>query len=403
MNKLNHNIRRICIVGDRSGKGGRDRISGILRYCAQTPNWILDVILVEMTDACQRLVSSLETTPPDAIILLTSKRKILSTLIDTAKKCKLSCHILSIDIPDHLLAGLRRDISLMLDDAQIAKAAAKLLIQRGHSNFAYVGYRQESEHSDVRERTLREIAQAEGFSFSHFKTRFTKNSGSEILRLAEWLKTLPVPCGIISYYDYLSRDIIDACRLARLNVPEQIAVIGVDNDISLCEATQPSLSSILPDFDGGAFRAAEELDLIMNGDSRPRETIRRSYGVKSIVERNSTIDLRGGGRLVAVASEFIRNHLNEPISVSQIAAYCNTSRRLLEIRIREILGTSLRRHIETMRMNNVRVLLSETRLSLQEISNRTGFGSQSYLAARFKKKFGCSMRTFRAAKAVAER
>ena len=396
MRRESGNIRRVCVIGNRSGKGGRDRLSGILRYSSQTPNWILDVILVEMTDAGPRLTATLANTPPDAIVLLTSEHKIVSALTDAAKRGLLTCLVIAIDVPPSLLSGLRVALSLRLDDAEIAKSAARLLIQRGHSNLAYVGYRQEHEHSDVRENTLAAIARADGLAFSSFEARSRRNaSGNEILRLAEWLKTLPVPCGVVAYYDYLSRDIIDACRLARLDVPEQIAVIGVDNEISLCEAIQPSLSSILPDFEGGAFDAARELDALMNARRRPKATICRTYGVKAIVERNSTVDLRGGGRLIAVACEYMRNHAAEPMSVGQIARYCHVSRRLLEIRAREILGTSVREYVENLRMDNVRRLLTETRLPLQEISYRAGFKSQAYLSARFKRRFGCSMRNYR--------
>ena len=107
MGNENGKIRRVCVIGNRSGKGGRDRLSGVLRYSAQTPNWILDVILVEMTDACSRLASTLNKTPPDAIILLTSERKILSVLLDAAKQGLPKCHILTIDVPAFLLQGLR--------------------------------------------------------------------------------------------------------------------------------------------------------------------------------------------------------------------------------------------------------------------------------------------------------
>ena len=396
MDKGNGKIRRVCVIGNRSGKGGRDRLSGILRYSAQTPNWILDVILVEMRDAGSRLASTLVNTPPDAIVLLTTERRILSVLTDAANKGLLTCRILAIDIPQSLLTDLRIDLALRLDDAEVAKSAARLLIQRGHSNLAYVGYRQEHEHSDVRENTLTAIAQADGLRYSSFEARSRRNTAdNEILRLAEWLKTLPIPCGVITYYDYLSRDVIDACRLARLDVPEQIAVIGVDNEISLCEAVQPSLSSILPDFECGAFEAARELDALMSERRRPKATLYRTYGVKSVVERNSTIDLRGGGRLITTACEYIRNHANQPLNVDQIAAYCRVSRRLLEIRAREILGKSVREHIESVRMNNVRNLLVETRIPLQEIAFRTGFKTQAYLAARFKTMFGLSMRDYR--------
>lgn len=395
MDNGKNRIRRVCVIGNRSGKGGRDRLSGVLRYSAQTPNWILDVILVEMTDACSRLASTLSKTPPDAIILLTSERRILSVLLDAAKQGLPKCHILTIDVPAFLLQGLRIDLSVLLDNAEIAKSSARLLIQRGHANLAYVGYRQEHEHSDVRETTLAEIARADGLTFSSFEARSRRNAGDEILRLSEWLRTLPIPCGIVTYYDYLSRDVIDACRLARLEVPEQVAIIGVDNEISLCEATQPSLSSVLPNFEGGAFDAAGELDTLMESRRRPAATINRTYGVKAIVERNSTIDLRGGGRLITTACEYIRNHASEPLNVDRIATYCRVSRRLLELRSREILGTSIREHIESIRMNNVRNLLSETRIPLQEVAFRTGFKTQAYLAARFKALFGRSMRDYR--------
>ena len=127
----------------------------------------------------------------------------------------------------------------------------------------------------------------------------------------------------------------------------------------------------------------------------PRTDIVRTYGVKSVIERASTQDLRGGGRLVTLACEFMRLHAGEKIDVDSVAKAQKVSRRTLEMRFREIMnegvGEVLRRH----RLERVCSLLKETHRSISDISYDSGFASPTHLKAAFKKAYGKTMGEWR--------
>ena len=199
----------------------------------------------------------------------------------------------------------------------------------------------------------------------------------------------------MAYSDTRAQTVLDACRMAHLRVPEQIQLVGVDNEIEICENMQPTLTSILPDFDGGGYLAAQLLDDILSRRKRPRKPVNLAYGVKEVVIRASTQDLKGGGRLVTLAREFIRLQAHEMITVADIAAHLNVARRTLEMRFREILGNGVAEVLRRERLNRVARLLRETDRSISDIAYDSGFASPTHLMAAFKQFTGMTMKEWR--------
>ena len=284
---------------------------------------------------------------------------------------------------------IRSSLDIRLDDDAIARTSMELLVRRGFANFAYVGYALEPQHSNARREAIRRIAEGSGSSFA------STDDADDIVRLSEWLTELPRPCGVMTYYDMRARDVLDACRLARLDVPGQIAIIGSDNDTGLCEATQPTITSVHPDFEGGAYDGAAEFDKIIRRKPLPARTVTMTYGIRDVVERASTRDLRGGGLLVSKATAFIRLNAMRPIKVGDIANHCRVSIRLLELRFKAILNHGVRDEIENVRLANVKQMLHETDLSIKEIGYLCGFLSPACLCAVFRRKFDKSPQVWR--------
>ena len=382
-------MRRICIIADRSGKGGRDRLSGVLRYGSRTPDWTMEVILIGQGDAEARIRTTFNERPPDALVLLTDDRKTLQFIESSQRKGLFTGGVMVMDTQLTAVDHIRSDLDIRLDDYAVARASMELLVRRGFANFAYVGFASEPQHSNTRRDAIRQIAEGRGFSF------VATDDADDIVRLSDWLKDLPRPCGVITYYDMRARDVLDACRLARLDVPGQIAIIGSDNDTGLCEATQPTITSVHPDFEGGAYEGAAEFDRIIRSSRLPKRTVSMTYGIRDIVERASTRDLRGGGLLVSMATAFIRLNAMRPIKVGDVATHCRVSLRLLELRFKAILGHGVRDEIENVRLANVKQMLHETDLSIKEIGYHCGFQSPACLCAVFKRKFGKSPQVWR--------
>ncbi len=382
-------MRRICIIADRSGKGGRDRLSGVLRYGSRTPDWTMEVILIGQCDAEARIRTTFKDRPPDALVLLADDRKAMRFIESAQREGLFTGGVMIMDAQSDSAGRIRSSLDIRLDDDAIARTSMELLVRRGFANFAYVGYALEPQHSNARREAIRRIAEGSGSSFA------STDDADDIVRLSEWLTELPRPCGVMTYYDMRARDVLDACRLARLDVPGQIAIIGSDNDTGLCEATQPTITSVHPDFEDGAYDGAAEFDKIIRRKPLPARTVTMTYGIRDVVERASTRDLRGGGLLVSKATAFIRLNAMRPIKVGDIANHCRVSIRLLELRFKAILNHGVRDEIENVRLANVKQMLHETDLSIKEIGYLCGFLSPACLCAVFRRKFGKSPQVWR--------
>jgi LacI family transcriptional regulator len=187
--------------------------------------------------------------------------------------------------------------------------------------------------------------------------------------------------------------VLDTCPRPAITLTEENRRIGVDNDETICENTRPSLSSVLPDFEGGGYLAAELLDRLMRAPSR--KAVRLTYGVKRVVHRLSSLDIRVSSPLAATALEFIRLNACAGITVTDVARRLNVSRRFAEIHFREARGHSILEEIQRQRLDRVRALLRETDLPIGEIGARCGYGTETYLKALFKARFGITMRDYR--------
>jgi LacI family transcriptional regulator len=211
--------------------------------------------------------------------------------------------------------------------------------------------------------------------------------------LRRWLKALPKPIGILACYDIRGLQILDACRGAGLAVPDEVAVIGVDNDELLCELAAPPLSSVMPNTHRTGYEAAALLDRMMAGKRvAPVAHLIAPLGVAS---RQSTDVLAIDDREIARAVQFIREQACGGINVGDVLRAVPLSRRVLEQRFQKLLGHTPREEILHVRLNRVKQLLIETDLSLYLIAERTGFEHVEYLSVVFKRETGRTPSGFR--------
>jgi|SRR5579883_1424617 len=211
--------------------------------------------------------------------------------------------------------------------------------------------------------------------------------------IRDWLASLPKPAGVFACYDGCGQQLLEICRYFDFKVPEDIAVVGVDNDELLCELATPSMSSAIPNtFRTGAC-AAEILDRMMQGEDIPG----RKYSIEplGVRKRVSTDVLAVEDRHVAAAIAFIRQKAHENIRVEDVLRCVPLSRRVLEARFRHALNRTPHEEILRTRTNAVRQLLLETDMSLSEISEALGIDHPEYLSAFFKKQTGLAPREYR--------
>ena len=280
------------------------------------------------------------------------------------------------------------------DDEQIARLAADHLLERGFTRFAFCGDARFN-WSVWRERLFAARLRAAGHGCACYRTAGPPGDvAAEARSLARWLRGLPKPVGIMAGYDIRGQQVLDACRREGLLVPDEVAVIGVDNDTLLCELSSPPLSSVIPNAHGAGYEAAAVLDRLMTGKRVP--AVARLIAPLGIAERQSTDVLAVDDRAVARAVQYIRDHACEGIKVGDVLRSVPLSRRVLEQRFQRLLGHTPREEILHVRLNRVKQLLAETDLPLYLVAERTGFEHAEYLSVLFKRETGKTPSAYRA-------
>jgi LacI family transcriptional regulator len=283
------------------------------------------------------------------------------------------------------------------DDAAIARLAAEHLQQRGFRHYGYCGDPRFNWSNWRQEHFQRQIAEA-GFDCSVYRSsprrRGIASWEQERGDIALWIRALPKPVGVMACYDIRGREVLDVCRQLGASVPDEVAVIGVDNDELLCDLADPPLSSVIPDTHRTGYEAARLLDLLMAGQSElPRAHLIKPLG---IVTRDSTDVLATDDSDLSAAVRFIRAHATHGIKVEDVLRAIPLSRRVLESRFQKLLGRTPHEEITRVQVERVKELLSETDLSLSAIAHRAGYRHVEYMSVAFKRETGQPPSTYRA-------
>jgi LacI family transcriptional regulator len=284
--------------------------------------------------------------------------------------------------PDTIEPGT---VCVSSDVEAVASSAAQVLLELGFGDYAYVGWLEPVMWSEEREARFAEIVRLNGKAFHSFPKPARRISDRRLhTQLVAWLAHLPRPCGICAANDYVARIVLDACVQLRIAVPAEMAVVGVDNEDRICENTRPTLTSVLPDNDRAGYIAAELLDGLMKGD-RPKS---RMFGVLTVVRRQSTCRYRRSDARVLAAVETIRRQACEGLSAKAVIDGMGCSRRLAEMRFREVTGHSILDEITDVRLANARMMLRDPRKTVEMVAASCGYNSTVALRKAFLSHLG---------------
>lgn len=277
------------------------------------------------------------------------------------------------------------------DAKQIAEAAARELLAADAASFAYVPFRDDVAWSRERGEAFAEAIRQNGRQCRIFGTcPQGKGHGAQLRRhLCDCLRSMPLPCGVFAANDHLAAIVLECAARVGIKVPKDMAVIGVDNDKSICEHTSPTLSSIISDFGRGGYMAGELLHKRISHPRRKVSNVR--FGVLGVRRRESTFAYsRPADNRIKDAVEFIRLHACDRISSRDVIERMQCSRRMAEMRFREVTGHSMLDEIQAARLSCAKELLANTNESVAAIADRCGYSTTEPLRRIFLKIDGMS-------------
>ena len=390
--KRRQQTKRILVALWLTGDPGRRKLGGLLRYIAEhSLPWQLQFIRIQ-EDFSAEFVASCPERGIDGIVYSLPNAK-----SGAPELAKLTIPTVALDMYDESLP-LERTRNLVYiagsTDATGREAARHLLSQGIYRSFGFVADTSGSTWGRLRGEAFVSEMKANGFSVSSYRVRHKRY---DLPHLADWISKLQKPAAIFVANDDRALYVLDACHKAMLSIPDDVAVVGVDNDEMLCANSTPSLTSIQPDHDKIGYLAAEQLDVMINGRElkQPEHIL---VGIKGICVRESTSPVSNSGRLVMRALAFIRENAAQAIKPKDVATHLHISRSLIDLRFRELQNETVGKAIQRYRLEEVCRRLADTNDTIDDIAIACAFAKRSRLNAAFKNQYGCTMTEFRKAR-----
>lgn len=364
--------RRVALLVETSLGSGREILRGIGRYARQAGNWQLFHAAGGLADAIPDWMKDWK---GDAVIARIQNPETLAQLSK-----------LDIPVIDVLGVCENQFPLIHVDDHAIGALVGNYFIERNFHHFGFYGISGEN-WSDRRCASFREAC-ASGKTFHELSIpRRPKGEAPErFQQVQEWVRGLPKPTAIMVCSDQRGLELLEACLSEDIAVPEEIAVVGVDNDAALCEISDPPLSSVRGGHYNVGMEAARTADLILSGQGLLSRTV--YIPPNELVERESSATRAIPDPIVARGVSFIRQNLASPITNDLIARSCGISRTLFQKRFRETMDQSIREFILERRVERALVLIRSSNITLAEVAERSGFKHQEYLGQIIKRTTG---------------
>lgn len=373
---------KVALLVETTRTYTRELLAGVRRYIARHGPWCTFLEL-----------RALDSSPPawlrhwdgDGILTRTFTRETADLITATG--------LPAVELRATNFPGRRPFVGM--DNAHIGRAVAEHFFERGYRQFA--AYSLKTERFFIER--VRNFVSAVDFLGCHCSELPESTSDSvrdweqTQARLIAWLGQLPKPVGIFAANDQLGVHLLEACQRAGVSVPEEVAVVGAENEETLCAFATPPLTSVR--FDGLAvgYAAAELLDRLMQGKSPRHAEI--LIPPKGIVARASSDELVINDPLVARAARMIRENARTDINVDDLCRKLNVSRSTLDRRMKAALHRSPKQEIARIRFREVERLLRETDLTIEAVAAQTGFTHSHYFQAAFKQTYGVTPGQFR--------
>jgi LacI family transcriptional regulator len=369
---------RVALLIETSHAYGRNLLVGIAQYVRAHGPWSIEF---EEGQSLEKVPDWFKQWKGDGILARVKQQAVAAAI----SKLGLPIVDLYCDLPDLKMAKIRSD------EICVGQMAAQHLLDRGFRNFAFCGFNG-THWSDLRQTGFCQTIKEAGYSCQKFNNskpqprqmglEYEEHGIVHEQRIGDWIKELTKPVGLMACNDARARQVLNICRILEISIPDQIALISVDNDDLLIDLSDLPVSSVILNAKRVGFEAAKMLESLMAGKPMTQETIlvepvgiatRRSTDVLSVEDPN-----------LAKAMLYLRDHACEGLSVDQVAAYAGVSRSVLQRKFRQTLNQTIHNAIVNVRIKRACELLSGTNLSLIDIAEKSGFKHCEYMGAVFK-------------------
>ena len=380
--KDHYNVLAVCMLRDFAG---RDQFTGMLEEMSNRKNWHLDLAGPGRLFS-ERELANEDGEPFDGYILTMPGTDAFMKRLAVAKT-----PTVLVNITDRRLAARSEAVSsVWTDNEDIGRRAAKHLLDRG--GFKSAGYVHELKpqfyssermmafRAEMRRKGIKTSVFPEGDDFDDFQDR-----------LREWVRKLPKPAAVMAVSDMRAADVVNACRAEGILVPSQVAIVGVDNDISQHGKCRMSISSVVLNMNMMGRQAVRELDFLFRHQKwhgRPHEIL---IPAKDVFAGESTARSVSATRLVNMAQEFIAANRAVKIAPADVARHLGCSRQLAELRFSQICGKTIRKAIEDARMEEAKRRLKGG-ATANEIVKSMRFTSANQFYRIYKRHFGHTIR-----------
>ncbi|QDV10423.1 Xylose operon regulatory protein [Rosistilla oblonga] len=375
--------RHVALIVETSSIYGRQVLSGIIQHMRMFDDWS---VFLDQHDLTQEPPRWLANWAGDGIISRTTTPELLQTVQATG--------VPLIELTDRHQSHGRTYV--WSDDAAIGRMGAEHLLERGFREFGFCGFTNEAWSERRQDAFSQRVEAAQRRCHQYESPWYGPDALSweeEQQRLRAWLRTLPSSCGIMACNDLRGQQVVDACLQEGLSVPEEVAIIGADNDTLLCRVCSPPMSSVIPNAEGVGFRAAELLTQLMNGEvPQKTEHLIQPLGV---AERQSTDVVAIDDPDIAAALRYIRENACRGINVVDVTDNVAISRSSLERKLRQYLSRTPQQEIRHVQIKRVCELLTSTELPAEQIATLCGFDNPEYMYVVFRRIVGMTPGKFR--------
>jgi LacI family transcriptional regulator len=376
-------MKRIAILVETSLASGRQIVTGISRFLDEHNDWSVFQHSGPLGAMDPTAINQWE---GDGIIARIANQELL-TLIQ------------SKGLPTVDVLGNVSPLAFPLvkcNDKSIGASVAKHFIENAHTNFGFIGLSDERWSVEREIGFKREINNHNGEAHSyHINQHRTKQppAGDSLDSVKAWLASLQTPIGLMVASDQFAPIVFEACHQLGLSIPENVSVVGVDNDRPFCNLCRPRLSSVEPNHELVGYRAAQTLEQLINGEALKRQVI--EINPHTLHQRLSSDLIAINDPALRKALNYIRGHACAGTSLDAIARGSGLSRSVLQRRFRQKLNRTVGDVILAEKLRTAREMLSNTQLPIAQVAERSGFNCQEYMNHIFQKHLHTTPRKYR--------